>query len=106
MSDPMGTGLLVIGALLLAMGWFTIGWVARGEQNRKYTESRLRHLAAQAALDRMPVTAHRVEHDWPQQPAPVVNVHLHTPAVHSGWSPVTATLDTHRVRVVPEIEGR
>lgn len=47
----MVVGLLSMGAILIAMGWFAIGWVARGQENRKYAESRLRHYANQAIQD-------------------------------------------------------
>src|SRR5437763_6358361 len=47
----MVVGLLWMGGILIAMGWFAIGWLARGQENRKYAENRLRYLADQAIED-------------------------------------------------------
>jgi hypothetical protein len=68
------------------MGWFAIGWVARGQENRKYAESRLRHLAAQAVASHQAPgdtrawwDADRVVAPIPALP-PVVNVYVAAPA--------------------------
>jgi hypothetical protein len=75
----MVVGLLSMAAVLIAMGWFAIGWVARGHENRKYAESRLRHFANQAIQDQLELSegcarweSERVH----QQPPAVVNVYV------------------------------
>jgi|SRR6185437_3073261 len=88
----MLTGLLAIGAILLAMGWFAIGWIARGHENRKYAESRLRALANRSLDERMAtlphVDAHRIN-PTPEQVAPVI--HLHLPPGQPIWPQPPAT---------------
>lgn len=76
----MSTGLIWAAFILVAMGWFAIGWVARGHENRKYAEGRMRAVAADAAR------IQAMEHPWPveaERIAPaipaVVNVHLAMP---------------------------
>lgn len=78
----MTAGLLWAGAILVAMGWFAIGWVARGHENRKYAESRLRYFAHEAA-SRTPAVED-TRRTWPSErlsePSPVaVHLHLSTP---------------------------
>jgi hypothetical protein len=87
--------------VLIAMGWFSLGWIARGHENRRYAESRLRALAADAVLDAyMPVESQR-QHPSPapgMSGAPAIHVHL--PASSPAWAPV---IDAQPVQA---IEGR
>ncbi|MGH3825535.1 MAG: hypothetical protein ACRDRA_22255 [Pseudonocardiaceae bacterium] len=75
----MVVGLLSMVAVLIAMGWFAIGWVARGHENRKYAESRLRHFANQAIQDQWELTetcAWWESERVCQEPPTVVNVYV------------------------------
>ena len=78
------TGLLLGAAVLIAMGWFALGWVARGQDNRRYAESRLRYLANQAIEDRGAPVGSPTCVDSQRLSAPVVptvNVYLTAPSV-------------------------
>jgi hypothetical protein len=80
----MVVGLLWMGGILIAMGWFAIGWIARGQENRKYAESRLRHLADQAIEDQWEFVEARArwEAERPPRESPtVVNVFMASPGV-------------------------
>lgn len=80
----MTTGLIWAGGILIAMGWFAIGWVARGQENRHYAESRLRHLAQQAVVAHREPLAYHPRWDVERVPAPapaVVHVHLTAPVL-------------------------
>jgi hypothetical protein len=80
----MVVGLLWMGGILIAMGWFAIGWIARGQENRKYAESRLRHLADQAIEDQWEFVEARAWWDAervPRESPTVVNVYLSSPRV-------------------------
>lgn len=86
--------------VLVAVGWFAIGWVARGHENRRYAESRLRALAADAVSDApRPVASQRLV--APQPPPAVVNVHLTAP-LPAPQSPVI----TPTGAVLPVLPGR
>ena len=75
----MVVGLLWMAGILIAMGWFAIGWVARGHENRKYAESRLKYLADQAIEDQWELVEARArweaERVYRQRPT-VMNVYL------------------------------
>ena len=75
----MVTGLLWMAGVLIAMGWFAIGWVARGQENRKYAESRLRHLANQAMEDQWEFVEARARWEAEREPPTVVNVFMTAP---------------------------
>lgn len=107
----MVVGLLWMGGILIAMGWFAIGWIARGQENRKYAESRLRHLADQAIEDQREFVEARAR--WEAERAPresptVVNVFLASPSAPARRPPV---IDGEVVVALPSdkpraIEGR
>lgn len=90
-------GLLWVGIILIAMGWFAIGWVARGQENRKYAESRLRHLVGlelrngqSSLVEDRARWEEMIPNRWeaqrvPPQPPTVVNVYLAAPSVPA-WS--------------------
>ncbi|HXT45118.1 MAG TPA: hypothetical protein VN748_13545, partial [Pseudonocardiaceae bacterium] len=72
-------GLLWMAGILIAMGWFAIGWIARGQENRKYAESRLKYLADQAIDDRWEFLESRARWEAERvrrQPPTVLNVYL------------------------------
>jgi hypothetical protein len=74
----MTEGLLAIAAILIAMGWFAIGWTARGHENHKYAESRLRHLTRTEATQRGTQATY-----WPTEHAPdppTIHIHLTAPS--------------------------
>lgn len=80
----MVVGLWCMGAVLIAMGWFAIGWVARGQENRKYAESRLRHFANQAVQNQREHIEARTQWEServPQNQPSVVNVYVAAPSV-------------------------
>ncbi|MBV9648986.1 MAG: hypothetical protein JO296_02460 [Pseudonocardiales bacterium] len=80
----MVVGLLWMGGILIAMGWFAIGWIARGQENRKYAESRLRRLADRAMEDQWDLIEARARWDAervPRDSPTVVNVYLAPPDV-------------------------
>ena len=89
----MTAGLFWTVIVLVAMGWFALGWIARGHENRKYGESRLRALAEEAADTSLLVNAERV----PPAPAPVMSPapavvspvvqHFHLSASSPAWPP-------------------
>jgi hypothetical protein len=102
----MVVGLLWMGAILIAMGWFAIGWIARGQENRKYAESRLRCLADRAIEDQWEYVEARAR--WEAERAPresptVVNVFLAPPRVPSPRPPV---IDGEVVAAFPEEQPR
>jgi|SRR5689334_1153193 hypothetical protein len=75
----MVVGLLWMAGILIAMGWFAIGWIARGQENRKYAESRLRYLADQAIEDEWEFLESRARWEAERvrrQPPRVMNVYL------------------------------
>jgi hypothetical protein len=75
----MVVGLLWMAGILIAMGWFAIGWIARGQENRKYAESRLRYLADQAIEDEWEFLESRGRWEAERvrrQPPRVMNVYL------------------------------
>jgi hypothetical protein len=87
----MVVGLLWMGGILIAMGWFAIGWIARGQENRKYAESRLRRLADRAIEDQWDLIEARARWEAervPRDPPTVVNVYLSPPAVPTPRTPV------------------
>jgi hypothetical protein len=102
----MVVGLLWMGGILIAMGWFAIGWIARGQENRKYAESRLRRLADRAIEDQWDLIeararweAERVPRDIPTVVNPtVVNVYLAPPDVPTPRPPV---IDGEIVPIAP-----
>src|SRR5438874_11153729 len=74
----MVVGLLWMVGILIAMGWFAIGWIARGHENRKYAESRLRSLANRAMEDQralIEARAHWEAERVPRESPTVVNVY-------------------------------
>ena len=80
-----------MGGILIAMGWFAIGWIARGQENRKYAESRLRRLADRAIEDQWDLIEARARWDAervPRDPPTVVNVYLAPPGVPTPRPPV------------------
>lgn len=101
----MLTGLLTIGAILLAAGWFAIGWTARGQENRKYAESRLRTLAAQSAAQQIEQTtwvqARRAPVEPPPIGQPVIHVHM-PPTITAPMWPQPPVIN----QSIPMIEGR
>jgi hypothetical protein len=71
-----------MGGILIAMGWFAIGWIARGHENRKYAESRLQRLADRAIEDQWDLIEARARWEAervPQETPTVVNVYLAAP---------------------------
>ena len=79
----MVVGLLWMGGILIAMGWFAIGWIARGQENRKYAENRLRYLADQAVEDQWEFIEARARWEAqrvPQQSPTVVKVFMASPS--------------------------
>lgn len=99
----MFAGLLWMGGILIAMGWFAIGWVARGQENRKYAESRLRHYAKQAIRDQRELAEGPAwwesERVYPETPS-VVNVYLTASSVPA-WQPQPTVIDGEVVRALP-----
>ena len=98
----MVVGLLSMAAVLIAMGWFAIGWVARGHENRKYAESRLRHFANQAIQEQREYVetrarweSERVCHEFPS----VVNVYVAAPSVPA-W-PQPPVIDAQVLPALP-----
>lgn len=70
-------GILLGICILVAIGFFAVGWCARGQENRTYGENRLRYLAAEAVEDRTTtVAAERVPPTIHPAVAPVVNLYL------------------------------
>jgi hypothetical protein len=97
----MMIGLLWMAGILIAMGWFAIGWVARGQENRKYAESRLRYLANQAIGDQwefMDARARWEAERVPRESPTVVNVFMAAPGVPAPRPPV---IDGEVVRALP-----
>ena len=99
----MVVGLLSMAAVLIAMGWFAIGWVARGHENRKYAESRLRHFANQAIQDQRECAetyawweSERVR----QEPPTVVNVYVAAPR-GPAWRPQPPVIDGQVLPALP-----
>jgi hypothetical protein len=98
----MVVGLLWMGGILIAMGWFAIGWIARGHENRKYAESRLQRLADRAIEDQwdlIEARARREAERIPQETPTVVNVYLAPPEVPTLRPPV---IDGEIVPTVPK----
>ncbi|MBV9059431.1 MAG: hypothetical protein JO296_08425 [Pseudonocardiales bacterium] len=68
----------VIGALV---GWF-VGWVARGDESRRWAESFRRRVdyaesqARDAAAELERVKAQRLDQSWVAAPAPQIHVHV------------------------------
>lgn len=89
---------LWLGSLVLtAIGWFALGWVARGVENRRYAESRLRCLASQVVEERWGSVAGSrtcVDSERLGGPtSPMVNVYLAAPGVPvSPCSPVVGSI--------------
>lgn len=97
----MVVGLLWMGGILIAMGWFAIGWIARGHENRKYAESRLRHLADQAIEEQWEFVEARARWEAarpPRESPTVVNVFMASPSVPAMRPSV---IDGEVVAVVP-----
>ncbi len=95
-------GLLCVGTVLIAMGWFAIGWVARGQENRKYAESRLRYFANRAIQDHRELVDPRARWDserMPQNQPSVVNVYVAAPSVPA-W-PQRPVIDAEVVPALP-----
>jgi len=102
----MVVGLLWMGGILIAMGWFAIGWVARGHENRKYAESRLRSLANRAMEDQRDLIEARTRWEAervPRESPTVVNVYLSPPAVPAPRPPV---IDGEVVPTLPKKHPR
>jgi hypothetical protein len=102
----MVAGLLSMGAVLIAMGWFAIGWVARGHENRKYAESRLRYLANQAIQDQrelMEARVHRESERVRQESPTVVNVYVAATSVPA--APQPPVIDAQVVPALPTGES-
>jgi hypothetical protein len=102
----MVVGLLSMAAVLIAMGWFAIGWVARGHENRKYAESRLRHFANQALqhqLELAETSAHwESERVYPERPT-VVNVYLAATGIPA--QPQPPVVDARVIPALPSGKG-
>lgn len=103
----MVVGLLWMGGILIAMGWFAIGWIARGQENRKYAESRLRHLADQVIEDQWELLEARARWEAervPRESPTVMNVYLTAPRAGSLPSvidgEVVATSPRHLPRAI------
>jgi len=97
----MVVGLLWMAGILIAMGWFAIGWVARGHENRKYAESRLKYLADQAIEDQWELVEARARWEAERvhrQPPTVVNVYLDRRDVPAQRPPV---IDGEVIRAFP-----
>ncbi|MDQ3762369.1 MAG: hypothetical protein M3460_12005 [Actinomycetota bacterium] len=102
----MTVGFLWMGAILVAMGWFAIGWVARGQENRKYAESRLRHFANQALQNQHELVEARTRWEServPEQRPTVVNVYVAAPSVPI-W-PQPPVIDAQVVPALPTGES-
>jgi hypothetical protein len=100
----MVVGLLWMGGILIAMGWFAIGWIARGQENRKYAENRLRYLADQAIEDQWEFVEARAwwEATRAHQQSPTV-VFVASPSVPA---PRPAVIDGEVVPALPGEEPR
>src|SRR5262249_40375885 len=99
----MATGLLWMAGVLIAMGWFAIGWVARGQENRKYAESRLRRLADQVIDDQWEFIEARARWEaerMPRESPTVVNVFMTTPGIPASRP---AVIDGEVVRALPAV---
>jgi hypothetical protein len=97
----MGVGLLWMAGILIAMGWFAIGWIARGQENRKYAESRLKYLADQAIEDQWEFVAARARWEAERlrcQPPTVMNMYLAPRDVPEPRPPV---IDGEVIRALP-----
>lgn len=83
--------MLVIGALV---GWCA-GWVARGDENRRWAESCRRRidyaetLAREAAAELERVNAQRLNQSWTAGPAPQIHVHVQ-PSLVMGYHDLTS----------------
>jgi hypothetical protein len=102
----MVVGLLWMGGILIAVGWFAIGWVARGQENRKYAESRLRYFVDQAIHDQRELLDSRAWWDsdrLPRETPTVVNVYVAAPPVPA-WSP-PPVIDAQVVPALPAGRG-
>ncbi|HET9255260.1 MAG TPA: hypothetical protein VFO16_08675 [Pseudonocardiaceae bacterium] len=101
----MATGLFLMAGVLIAMGWFAIGWVARGQENRKYAESRLRYLADQAIEEQREFIEARARWEAervPQDSPTVVNVFIAAPPIPS---PRSAVIDGEVIRALPAVRA-
>jgi hypothetical protein len=102
----MVVGLLWMGAILIAMGWFAIGWIARGQENRKYAESRLRCLSDRAIGDQWEYVEARARWEaerLPRESPTVVNVFMATPRVPS---PRPSVIDGEVIATLPKEQPR
>lgn len=107
----MMTGLLWAVAILLAMGWFAIGWVARGSDNRRYAESRDRHFERLAHTQAVELEQARWVYRESERihPAPtpqVVYVPVPSPMVPMWPSPTYPAVDGPSApRELPGVQG-
>lgn len=102
----MVVGLLWMAGILIAMGWFAIGWIARGQENRKYAESRLRYLADQAIEDEWEFLESRARWEAERvhrQPPTVMNVYL---APRDVLAPRPQVIDGEVISAVPPQQPR
>jgi hypothetical protein len=97
----MSAGLFWTVFVLVAMGWFALGWVARGQENRKYAESRPQHLTADAVLDTQaqPIHAEVERAPVPVAIAPVIQpvVHVHVGAAAQAPAPLPRVIDAREL---------
>jgi hypothetical protein len=102
----IGTPVVWLVLLVVAVGGFCVGWAGRGDTNRARQDSADRYHAGQLAaeLDACRQELARVSAVQPPTPgaAPaVVHVHLAMPALYQGWAqPVVEG------QIVRELEGR
>jgi hypothetical protein len=75
--------------ILIAMGWFAIGWIARGHENHKYAHSRLRALADQAVENRREYAEPPPRYVAERVEQPQVHNHFHlSPSAQHPWAPI------------------